>query len=122
MWSRGHKARGQGQRQGHKKIRVQGQPFRGQTLSRPRTAMLEAKAKDTGASVLRKKKKKRKKERKSSKFFFGRSKKFFRRSPIRTQKRNSQIFRKVSGVFQQNFNAPKTSAVLEQRTGPFSRT
>ena len=40
-WSRGHKARGQGQ--GHKKIRGQGQPFRKQTLSRPRTGMLEAK-------------------------------------------------------------------------------
>ena len=42
-WSRGHKARGQGQ--GHKKIRCQGQgrPFRGQTLSRPRTGMLKAK-------------------------------------------------------------------------------
>ena len=40
-WSRGHKARGQG----HKKIRGQGQEqsFRGQTLSRPRTGMLEAK-------------------------------------------------------------------------------
>ena len=55
-WSRGHKARGQGhkkirgQGQGHKKIRGQGQgqPFRGQTLSRPRTGMLEAKAKDQG--------------------------------------------------------------------------
>ena len=51
-WSRGHKARGQGQ--GHKKIRGQGQglgqPFRGQTLSRPRTGMLEAKAKDQGHS------------------------------------------------------------------------
>ena len=41
-WSRGHKARGQGQ------------PFRGQTPSRPRTGMLEAK--DTGASGLQKKK------------------------------------------------------------------
>ena len=40
-WNRGHKARGQGQ--GHKKIRGQGQPFRGQTLSRPRIEMLEAK-------------------------------------------------------------------------------
>ena len=40
-WSRGHKARGQG----HKKIRGQGQgqPLRRQTLSRPRTGMLEAK-------------------------------------------------------------------------------
>ena len=36
-----------------KKIRGQGQPFRGQNLSRPRTGMLEAK--DTGASVLQKK-------------------------------------------------------------------
>ena len=36
------KIRGQGQ--------GQGQPFRGQTLSRPRTGMLEAKAKDRGHS------------------------------------------------------------------------
>ena len=40
-WSRRHKARGQGQ--GHKKIRGQGHPFRGQNISRPRTGMLEAK-------------------------------------------------------------------------------
>ena len=48
MWSRGHKARGQGQ--GHKKVRGQGQGrlFRGENLSRPRTRMLEAKAKDQG--------------------------------------------------------------------------
>ena len=46
--SRGHKARGQGQ--GHKKIQGQGQPFRGQNLSRPRTGMLEAKVKDQGHS------------------------------------------------------------------------
>ena len=40
-----------------KKIRGQGQgqPFRGQTLSRPRTGMLEAKAKNTAASVFQKK-------------------------------------------------------------------
>ena len=45
-WSRGHKARGQG----HKKTwgQGQGQPFRGQTLSRPRKDVLEAKAKDQG--------------------------------------------------------------------------
>ena len=44
-WSRGHKARGQSQ--GHKKkFRDQGQPFLEQTLSRHRTGMLEAKAKD----------------------------------------------------------------------------
>ena len=47
-WSRGHKARDQSQGQGHQKIRGQGQPFRGHTLSRPRTGMLEAKAKDQG--------------------------------------------------------------------------
>ena len=41
-WSRGHKARGQGQ--GHKKkIRGQGQLSRVQNLSRPRTRKLEAK-------------------------------------------------------------------------------
>ena len=44
-WNREHKARGQGQ--GHKKIRGQSQgqeqPFQGQTLSRLRTEMLEAK-------------------------------------------------------------------------------
>ena len=45
-WSRGHNARVQGQ--GHKKIRGQGQPYRAQTLSRPRTGMLEAKANDQG--------------------------------------------------------------------------
>ena len=47
------KIRGQGQ--------GQGQPFRGQTLSRPRTGMLEAKAKDQGhkAQVLSKEKKKK---------------------------------------------------------------
>ena len=61
-WSRGHKARGQGQ--GHKKIRGQGQvqgqgqPFLGQNLSRPRTGMLEAKAKDKGHRRKRSPKKK----------------------------------------------------------------
>ena len=42
-----------------KKIRGQGQgqPLRGQTLSRPRTGMLEAKAKDTSIIALQKKKK-----------------------------------------------------------------
>ena len=73
-----------------KKIRGQGQgqPFRGQTLSRPRTGMLEAKAKDQGhkAQVLSKKKKKKKglhknfssdlHEKTLSKKFFNRSTKF----------------------------------------------
>ena len=78
------KIRGQGQ--------GQGQPFRGQTLSRPRTGMLEAKAKDQGhkAQVLSKKKKKKglhnnfssdlqqKKKKKKKKRS---SQKFFKRSP-----------------------------------------
>ena len=73
------KIRGQGQ--------GQGQPFRGQTLSRPRTGMLEAKAKDQGhkAQVLFKKKKKKGlhknflgdlHEKTLSKKFFNRSTKF----------------------------------------------
>ena len=37
------------------------------------------------------------------------------------QKRSSQVFRKVSGDFQQDFNCSKNSAVLEPRTGQFSR-
>ena len=65
-WSRGHKARGQG----HKKIRGQsqgqGQPFRGQTLSRPRTGMLEAKAKHQGH---KRKCSPKQKKRSSQKFF-----------------------------------------------------
>ena len=77
------KIRGQGQ--------GQGQPFRGQTLSRPRTGMLEAKAKDQGhkAQVLSKKKfsgdlqkKKKKKKRRSSQ-------KFFKRSPLKN------VFQKI---------------------------
>ena len=50
--SRGHSLRGQGQ--GLEKILGQGQgpTFRGQTLSRPRTGMVEAKAKDQGHNFL----------------------------------------------------------------------
>ena len=66
-----------------KKIRGQGQgqPFRGQTLSRPRTGMLEAKAKDQGhkAQVLSKKKKKKKRS----------SQKIFKRSPLKN------VFQKI---------------------------
>ena len=60
-----------------KKIRGQGQPFRGQTLSRPRS-----RTKDTSASALQKKKKRssqkffrrfKKKRKRSSQKFFGRS-------------------------------------------------
>ena len=80
-WSRGHKARGQGQGQGHKKFRGQGQgqPFRGQTLSRPRTGMLEAKAKDQGHKRECSPKKKKKRS----------SQKFFKRSP------QKNVFQKI---------------------------
>ena len=83
-WSPGHKARDQGE---------------GQTLSRPRT-------KDTDASVLQKQKKRSSKiyfrpKRSSKKFFSG---DLYLRKP---KKRSLQIFRKVSGVFQQNFNSSK---------------
>ena len=72
-----------------KKIRGQGQgqPFRGQKLSRPRTGMLEAKDQGHKAQVLSKKKKKvftkifqaisKKKKKKRS------SQKFFKRSPLK---------------------------------------
>ena len=70
-----------------KKIRGQGQPFRGQTLSRPRTRMLKAKDQGHKRKSSPKKKKglqksfsgdlKKKKEKKRS------SKKFFRRSPVK---------------------------------------
>ena len=102
-----------------KKIRGQGQgqPFRGQTLSRPRTGMLEANAKDQGHKRKCSPKKKRS------------SQKFFRRSPkkkvftkifqaISTKKRFPKNFSSAP----RNFNNSKNSAVLEQRTGQFSRT
>ena len=58
-----------------KKIRGQGQPFRGQTLSRPRTGMLEAKAEDQGH---RRKCSPKKRS----------SKKFFRQYPIHRRSQN----------------------------------
>ena len=100
-----------------KKIRGQGQgqPFRGQTLSRPRTGMLEAKAKDTSASALQKKKGLHKnfsgdlqKKEDLPKIF----------QAISTKTRFSKNFSSAP----QNFNNSKTSAVLEPRTGQFSRT
>ena len=54
-----------------KKIRGQGQPFRVQTLSRPRTGMLEAKAKAKDQGHKRKCSPKKKRS----------SQKFFKRSP-----------------------------------------
>ena len=102
------KIRGQG-----KNSPSEGRPSRGQgqKCSRPRT-------KDAGASILQKKG--------LQKFFSGEKgleKFFFRRSPIEeNKKRSSQILREVSGGFQQNFYRSKNSAVLEPRTGQFSRT
>ena len=82
-----------------KKIRDQGQgqPFRGQTLSRPRTGMLEAKAKDQGH-----KRKCSQKKRSSQKFFrrFQKKKssqKFFQ--AISTKKRFPKNFFKRSTKF-----------------------
>ena len=98
-WSRGHTTRGQE----HKKIRGQGQgqPFRGQTLSRPRTGMLEAKAKDQGH------------KRKCSPKKKGLHKNFSGDLHKKTQNFSSSP---------QNFNNSKNSAVLEPRTSQFSRT
>ena len=82
-----------------KKIRGQGQPFRGQTLSRPRTGMLEAKAKDQGHKRKCSPKKKKKTKKRPSKKFFWRSPK---------KKRSSQKFFKRSlqkNVFQKIFQA-----------------
>ena len=80
-----------------KKIRGQGQgqPFRGQTLSRPRTGMLEAK--DTKRKCSPKKKKRS-------------SQKFFRRSPKKKKKKKkvfTKIFQAIStkNVFQKIFQA-----------------
>ena len=97
-WSRGHKAQGQG----HKQIRgqSQGQPFRGQTLSRPRTGMLEAK--DQGH-----KHKCSPKKKVFTKIF----------QAISTKKR----FPKKFSSAPQNFNNSKNTAVLEPKTGQFLR-
>ena len=103
-----------------KKIRGQGQgqPFRGQTLSRPRTGMLKAKANDQGH-----KRKCSPKKRPSQKFF--------RRSPKKKKKVFTKIFLAISpkkrflknfSTAPQNFNNSKNTAVLEPRTGQFSRT
>ena len=106
-----------------KKIRGQGQgqPFRGQTLSRPRTGMLEANAKDTERKCSPKKKRT--------------SQKFFRRSQKKKKKKKKKVFTKIFQAIStkkrfpkkfssapQNFNIPKNRAVLEPKTGQFSTT
>ena len=77
--------------------------------------MLEAKAKDQGhkAQVLSKKKKKKGLHKN---FSGDLQKKIFQ--AISTKKR----FPKNFSTAPQNFNFPKNSAVLEPRTGQFSRT
>ena len=102
-----------------KTIRGQGQPFRGQTLSRPRTGMLEAK--DQG----HKRKCSPKKKKGHHKNFLGdlqkkKKKKVFTKifQAISTKKPFPKNFSSAS----QNFNNSKNSAVLEPRTGQFSRT
>ena len=78
---------------------TENRPSRGQrqecSKPRPRT-------KDTGASVFLKKN--------------------FQVSKKGTQKTSSQIFREVFGVFLHNFTGSKNSAVLEPKTGQFSRS
>ena len=88
-----------------KKIRDQGQgqPYREQTLSRPRAGMLESKAKDQGHKHKCSPKKRS-------------SEKFFRQSPEKT------VFSINFSGAPQTFNNSKHSAVLKPRTGQFSRT
>ena len=89
-----------------KKIRGQGQgqPFRGQTFSKPRTGMLEAKAQDQG----HKRKCSPPQKKVLTKIF----------QAISTKKRFPKNF---SGA-PQNFNNSKNSAVLDPRTGQLSKT
>ena len=116
-----------------KKIRGQGQPFRGQTLLRPRTGMLEAKDQGHKAQVLSKKKKslhknfsgdlqKKKKKKVFTKIFQAiskKKKKVF--TKIFQAVFTKQRFPKNFSTAPQNFNIPKNCAVLEPRTGQFSR-
>ena len=124
-WSRGHKARGQGQGQGHtKNPRPRPRPW----TTFPRTDTLKAKDRNargqgqgprTQAQVLSKKKKSLHKN------FSGDLKKKKRKKVF------TKIFRAISTKIRfpknfssapQNFNNSKSSAVLEPRTGQFSRT
>ena len=83
------------------------QPLREQTLPRPRTGMLETNTKG---------KRHRRKCSQKKKVF----KIFFRQSSTEeNQKRSSQIFRKVSGVFQQNVNGSKIMLSLRREQGNF---
>ena len=99
----------------HSRGQGQGQPFRGQTLSRPRTGMLEAKDQEH--------KRKCSPKKRSSKIFFRRSpkKKGLHKnfsSDLHKQTFSKKFFKRSP----QNFNNSKNRAVLEPRTGQFSRT
>ena len=118
--SRGQKARGQGQ--GHKKNPRPGQPFREQTLSRPRTGMLEAKVKDQGHK--RKCSQKKKKKKVFTKIFQAISKKkrssqkIFRQS--QKKKRSSQKIFKQSPRkkrFPKNFSSASQNFMLSSSRG-----
>ena len=105
-WSRGRKARGQGQ--GHKKI----------SRLRPWTDSLEAKDQGHRRKCSPKKKvfKKFFQAKKVFKNFF--SGDFYLRKP---KKMSLQIFRKVSGVFQRNFNGSKIVLSSSLGQGNFRR-
>ena len=96
-WSRGLKALGQGQ--GQKKI----------SRPRPRTDPLEAKAKGQG----HRRKCSPKKKGLQKNFFSG---DLYLRKP---KKKSLQIFRKVSGVFQRNFNGSKIVLFSSRGQGNF---
>ena len=116
-WSRGHKARGQGQ--GHKKNPRPRTAF-------PRTDTLEAKDRNArgqgqgprtqSASALQKKKKGLHKN------FSGDLQKKKKKKKKKGLHRNFSIFQENFSTAPQNFNFPKNSAVLEPRTGQFLRT
>ena len=108
--------------------RTQGSRPRTQKISRPRTDPLEVK--DQGYRRKCSKKKKVFKNffqaisKKSLQKFFsgekGHQKFFFRRSLLEeTKKRSLKIFRKVSGVFQRNFNGSKIVLTSSRGQGNF---
>ena len=105
-WSRGPKARGQGQDPGHQK-----NPRPRPRTAFPRTDTLEAK--DRNARGQGHKRKCSPKKKRSSQ-------KFFRRSSKKKKKKRG-LHKNFSSA-PQNFNNSKNSAVLEPRTGQFSRT
>ena len=102
-WSRGHKARGQG----HKK-----NPRPRPRTAFPRADTLEAKDRNARGQGQGHKAKCSPKKKKKKKVFT----KIFQ--AISTKKRFPKNFSSAP----QNFNIPKNSAVLEPRTGQFSRT